>query len=53
MSAEVGQVRAYRVLTAAIAAGDPETSKAAADRLLRPATENLTAVLALLEEDES
>lgn len=49
MAAEVGQVRAYRVLSAAIAAGDPGTAKAAADRLLRPATENLTAVLAALE----
>lgn len=50
MAGEVSQVRAYRVLTAAIAAGDPDTAKAAADRLLRPATENLTAVLTALDE---
>lgn len=54
MAEEVGQVRAYRVLTAAIAAGDPETARVAADRLLRPVTESLTAVLAAVdEEDES
>jgi DNA-binding FadR family transcriptional regulator len=49
MAAEVGQVDAYRVLTAAIAAGDPETARAAADRVLRPATEGLLVALAALE----
>jgi len=50
MAEEVGQVGAYRVLTAAIGAGDPETARAAADRVLRPATESLLAALAALEE---
>lgn len=43
MAQEVGQAGAYRLLTAAIAEGDPETARAAADRLLRPATETLLA----------
>jgi GntR family transcriptional repressor for pyruvate dehydrogenase complex len=43
MAAEVGQVEAYRVLAAAIGAGDPETARAAADRVLRPATAALVA----------
>ena len=38
MSEEVGQVGAYRVLTAAIGEGDPDTARAAAERVLRPAT---------------
>lgn len=41
MAAEVGQVDAYRVLTAAIGGGDPDTARAAADRVLRPATASL------------
>ena len=45
MSEEVGQVGAYRVLTAAIGEGDPETARAAAERVLRPATDNLLAAL--------
>jgi GntR family transcriptional regulator, transcriptional repressor for pyruvate dehydrogenase complex len=48
MAEEVGQVDAYRVLTAALSTGDPETSRAAADRVLRPATESLLAALAAL-----
>jgi GntR family transcriptional repressor for pyruvate dehydrogenase complex len=51
MAEEVGQVHAYRVLTAAIGAGDPETARAAADRVLRPATESLLSALAALEEE--
>jgi DNA-binding FadR family transcriptional regulator len=50
MAEEVGQAGAYRVLTAAIAAGDPETARAAADRVLRPATDSLIAALAVLDE---
>ncbi len=50
MAEEVGQTGAYRLLTAAIAAGDPETARAAADRVLRPATENLIDALAHLED---
>ena len=37
MAEEVGQTEAYRLLTAAIGAGDPEVARAAADRVLRPA----------------
>jgi GntR family transcriptional repressor for pyruvate dehydrogenase complex len=48
MAEEVGQVTAYRVLTAAIGAGDPDTARAAAERVLRPATDNLIAALAEL-----
>jgi GntR family transcriptional regulator, transcriptional repressor for pyruvate dehydrogenase complex len=48
MAEEVGQVDAYRVLTAALGAGDPETARAAADRVLRPATESLLRALAAL-----
>ena len=55
MAEEVGQVDADRVLTAALGAGDPETARAAADRVLRPATESLLSALAALaavpEED--
>ncbi len=49
MAAEVGQVEAYRVLTAAIAGGDAETARAAADRVLRPATDALITALAAVE----
>ena len=48
MAEEVGQVDAYRVLTAAVGGGDPDTARAAADRVLRPATESLLAALAAL-----
>jgi DNA-binding FadR family transcriptional regulator len=50
MAEEVGQIGAYRVLTAAIGAGDPETARAAADRVLRPATSSLLTALAALED---
>ena len=52
MSEEVGQVGAYRVLTAAIGEGDPDTARAAADRVLRPATASLLTALAALKEDD-
>jgi DNA-binding FadR family transcriptional regulator len=48
MAEEVGQVDAYRVLTAALGSGDPDAARAAADRVLRPATESLLAALAAL-----
>ncbi len=51
MAEEVGQVGAYRLLAAAIGAGDPDTARAAADRVLRPATASLVAALAALEDD--
>jgi DNA-binding FadR family transcriptional regulator len=50
MAEEVGQVDAYRVLCAALGAGDPETARAAAERVLRPVTESLLAALAALDE---
>lgn len=50
MAEEVGQVGAYRLLTAAIGAGDAETARAAADRVLRPATTSLLTALEALEE---
>jgi GntR family transcriptional repressor for pyruvate dehydrogenase complex len=53
MAEEVGQVGAYRLLTAAIGAGDPETARAAADRVLRPATASLLTALAALTSEES
>ncbi|WP_372735937.1 FadR/GntR family transcriptional regulator [Nocardioides sp.] len=49
MAEEVGQIDAYAVLTAAISAGDPDTARAAAERVLRPATESLITALAHLE----
>ncbi len=52
MAEEVGQVGAYRVLVAAIGGGDAETARAAADRVLRPATTSILASLdALARED--
>ena len=51
MAEEVGQTEAYRLLTAAIAAGDPEVARAAADRVLRPATQHLIDALTALEEN--
>jgi len=45
MAAEVGQIGAYRVLAAALGESDPETARAAAERVLRPATQSLLAAL--------
>ena len=53
MAEEVGQVGAYRLLTSAIGAGDPETARAAADRVLRPATTSLLTALAALTSEDS
>jgi DNA-binding FadR family transcriptional regulator len=50
MAEEVGQIGAYRLLTAAIGAADPETARAAAERVLRPATTNLLTALEALED---
>jgi DNA-binding FadR family transcriptional regulator len=52
MAEEVGQVHSYRVLTAAIGAEDPETARAAADHVLRPATESLLSAIAALQEEK-
>jgi GntR family transcriptional regulator, transcriptional repressor for pyruvate dehydrogenase complex len=51
MAEEVGQVDAYRLLASALGSGDPDTARAAADRVLRPATESLLTALAALEEE--
>lgn len=50
MAEEVGQTDAYRLLTAAIGAGDPDVARAAADRVLRPATQHLIEALTAMEE---
>ena len=41
LAAEVGQVGPYRVLAAAITAGDPATARAAAERVLAPTNDAL------------
>ena len=51
MAEEVGQVDAYRLLASALGSGDAETARAAADRVLRPATGSLLSALAALEEE--
>jgi DNA-binding FadR family transcriptional regulator len=53
MADEVGQVEAYRLLVAAIASGHPDTARAAADRVLRPATETILGALGALGEEQS
>lgn len=50
MEAEVDNVAGYRSLATAVAAGDPERARAAADDLLRPATEAIGRLLALLND---
>lgn len=53
MAEETGQVGAYRLLTAALEARDPDTARAAADRVLRPATTSLLTALTALTDEES
>jgi len=48
LAAEVGQVAPYRLLAAAIAAGDPATSRAAAERVLAPTNDALIEALEAL-----
>jgi DNA-binding FadR family transcriptional regulator len=48
MEAEVDNLDGYRALAEAVAAGDPAAAHAAADDLLRPATEALGRLLAML-----
>ena len=50
MSAEVGNIAAYRALARAVEAGDPSTAEAAAHHLLEPATQSLLAALNAMEE---
>ena len=45
LAAEVGEVDPYRLLTAAIAAGDPATARAAAERVLAPTNDTLIEAL--------
>ncbi|MGA8246725.1 MAG: FCD domain-containing protein, partial [Nocardioides sp.] len=50
LGAEPGRAGAYRVLTAAIDEGDPDTARAAAERVLRPSTDALLAALDAVED---
>jgi GntR family transcriptional repressor for pyruvate dehydrogenase complex len=50
MQAEVGNLDSYRALAQAVVSGDEESSRAAADTLLRPAT---TAILNVLDQLEA
>lgn len=50
LGAEPGRAGAYRVLTAAIGEGDPDTARAAAERVLRPSTEALLTALDAVDE---
>lgn len=52
MADEVGQAGAYRLLVAAIGSGDPDTARAAADRVLRPATDTILGALGALGEEQ-
>ena len=53
MAIEVGQVEAYRLLVSAIASGDPEVARAAADRVLRPATDAILGALSELGDGDA
>ena len=50
LGAERGRAGAYRVLTAAIGEGDPDTARAAAERVLRPSTDTLLTALDAVED---
>ncbi|MQA24663.1 MAG: GntR family transcriptional regulator [Micromonosporaceae bacterium] len=50
MQAEVGRPEAYRALAEAIAAGDPDAARHAAEDLLRPATDRLLDAIRRLED---
>jgi GntR family transcriptional repressor for pyruvate dehydrogenase complex len=52
MSAEVGNIAAYRTLARAVEAGDPPAAEAAARSLLEPATQTLLAALTAMEESQ-
>ena len=53
MDVEVARHDAYDVLTDALTAGDPEAARAAAEALLRPATETLMAAIDELLAEET
>lgn len=48
MEAEVDNLDGYRALADAVAAGDPQSARTSAEDLLRPATEALSRLLAML-----
>ncbi|MEI6254813.1 MAG: FCD domain-containing protein, partial [Mycobacteriaceae bacterium] len=50
MSAEVGNIAAYRALARAVESGDSSAAEAAARHLLEPATHTLIAALNTMEE---
>lgn len=50
---EVGTIEPYRVLAAAIGAGDPGTARAAAERVLGPTADSLLAAFTSLEGQEA
>lgn len=52
LAGEVGQVEPYRVLSAAIRAGDAPTARAAAARVLSPAAEALLGAFDAIEADQ-
>lgn len=52
LAAEVGQLEPYRLLTAAVRAGDPATARAAAARVLAPLATSLTAAIDALGAEE-
>jgi GntR family transcriptional regulator, transcriptional repressor for pyruvate dehydrogenase complex len=49
---EVGRVDPYRVLATAVGSGDPATARAAAERVLAPATDAILAALAAATDEE-
>ena len=53
MALEVGQAEAYRLLVSAIASGDPDVSRAAAERVLRPATDAILGALSELGDGDA
>lgn len=50
---EVGRLEPFRLLTAAIGAGEPDTARAAAARVLDPTATNLLQALHLLDTDQT
>jgi GntR family transcriptional repressor for pyruvate dehydrogenase complex len=50
LGSEPGRAGAYRVLTAAIGEGDPDTARAAAERVLRTSTDALLTALDAVED---
>jgi DNA-binding FadR family transcriptional regulator len=50
LGSEPGRAGAYRVLTAAIGEGDPDTTRAAAERVLRTSTDALLTALDAVED---